>query len=390
MKSHGAALALTIGAAASAAMSGPAWMPPVAMGAAGLAWLTSAVRRETALRDARARKGESRHVVQGYNGVFDAIHGVQQQEFKSVHGEVAQLRTLLHDAFAALNGSFLNITKQSQAQVSLVQALLQAVTSQVGEKGGTKMTVQEFEEDTKRSLQQFVDLLVRLSTQSVETASQIDAMVHEMDAVFSLLEHVANIAEQTNLLALNAAIEAARAGEAGRGFAVVADEVRKLSQHSTQLNDQIREQVKKVQVKTTEVRRVVGDMASNDLNFAMASKARTDSMMEQFAELNRSMGKTAEDISRVTDSIAASVSDAVRTLQFEDLGGQLLTSAERHLERLGELLPDLKGRLDDVAAAARSEDTRRCLDQIGEISEGVRAMAAEWESSRRRPVEQSR
>ncbi len=392
IRAHAAALGLSAAGIGAVGVGGPSWLPAaVAVGIAAV-WIGSAVRHEQRLRAelSHAHSDASGQVVRGYNGFFDTIHVAQQQEFQSVHGEVRQLRTLLHDAFGGLNASFLNITKQSQSQVELAHTLVQEVTSQIGTEEGQKMTVQEFGEDTKRSLQQFVDLLIKLSTQSVETASQIDGMVQEMDAVFSLLENVATIAEQTNLLALNAAIEAARAGEAGRGFAVVADEVRKLSQHSSQINDQIREQVKKVQQKTTEVRRVVGEMASNDLNFAMASKSRTESMMQQFAELNRSMGQTAGEISVITDSISASVNEAVRALQFEDMGGQLLTSAERHLQRLSELLPHVKGQLEAVSGRGKDvPDLRQCVEQIQAIAATVQEMAHEWEQTRQRPVEQS-
>ena len=96
-------------------------------------------------------------------------------------------------------------------------------------------------------LQQTVALIQRLSGQVESTANVIDKVKHDSDAITSVLDVIRGIAEQTNLLALNAAIEAARAGEQGRGFAVVADEVRTLAQRTAQSTGDIQRMIEGLQ-----------------------------------------------------------------------------------------------------------------------------------------------
>ncbi|MEK9711968.1 MAG: methyl-accepting chemotaxis protein [Thalassolituus sp.] len=97
-----------------------------------------------------------------------------------------------------------------------------------------------------------IDNSRELNTQIIEAAGRVERLVKDTEDVSSILDVISAIAEQTNLLALNAAIEAARAGEQGRGFAVVADEVRALASRTAGATTEIRDVLSRLEVAANE------------------------------------------------------------------------------------------------------------------------------------------
>ncbi|NUV00217.1 hypothetical protein XO12_09000 [Marinitoga sp. 1154] len=156
-------------------------------------------------------------------------------------------------------------------------------------------------EEAGNTVKKAIDKMAEIT----ETTFEIEKVVREFNdsaiKIKDFVDTVTNIAEQTNLLALNAAIEAARAGEAGKGFAVVADEVRVLAEESRKAADEIREVVEGVQVVSTEAMKV-----SSVIN----EKVKEGSELSNDAGKN--LGKILKSIKEITaklESIAASVEE---------------------------------------------------------------------------------
>jgi methyl-accepting chemotaxis protein len=173
----------------------------------------------------------------------------------------------------------------------------------------------------------------------------MEAMTEVMNQTFSLLANVEMITKQTNLLSLNAFIEAARSGEAGRGFQVVASEMRNLSQSSAKLNEQIRVQVEKSKKIVHETRDVVNQMAMRDMDALAEAKDHADGLFGKLANMNTHISQNLGQVAEIANGIDRSVGLAVQSLQFEDIAGQLLGHADRELSDQEQALGDLRERL---------------------------------------------
>ena len=264
-----------------------------------------------------------------FMAVCTPMKSLLADEVTGTRDEVRRVSSIVQDAIANLTDSFHNLSANSQREEETIHGIIEHGSG--GNASGSFLT------DASALLQGFIDTLVNISKQSIETVHRIDEMGEHMDGIFRLLDDVKAIADQTNLLALNAAIEAARAGEAGRGFAVVADEVRQLSMRSNKLNEEIMGGVNAGKQAIAAVRETMGEMASRDMNVAISGKERVDEALKHFQEHNLFVAEQIGHLGEISDSINADVGNAVRCLQFEDMVTQSMAAAELHLQRLNEL-----------------------------------------------------
>lgn len=322
-----------------------------------------------------------------FRALMEDLSDTVQAELAVVYQGLEQARELVRDGAATLSHSFHGLNQQTQKQQQLVRLLLENLTSATTESGTKRLNVQEFTRETTTILQDFVNLIINVSQQSVGTVYKIDEMVGQIDTIFALLTDVETIARQTNLLALNASIEAARAGEAGRGFAVVADEVRRLSQRSRQFSIQIGEQVEKTKATVAEARQLVDGVASRDTSVAIEAKGRVDAMMAELGEVNTHISQRLSEVSTITSQINEDVGLAVRALQFEDIVGQLLGYNHNHLARLEALLTTLRDNAAEEASCA-SEASAPEGEWLLRLRDHIARLREEWQATEHKPVHQ--
>ncbi|WP_147819874.1 methyl-accepting chemotaxis protein [Salidesulfovibrio onnuriiensis] len=198
-----------------------------------------------------------------------------------------------------------------------------------------------------------VEAIAQVDARSAELKDSMDALGRQTESIGAIMQVIEDIADQTNLLALNAAIEAARAGEAGRGFAVVADEVRKLAEKTMDATKQVGQAITDIQdgamrnVEATEVARESVRTSTELANQSGEAMEEIRSLVEQSADQVRNIATaaeqqsaTSEEVNRATEEINVISAETATAMQesqnaiesLSQLAGQLKELIERMQE----------------------------------------------------------
>ncbi|QIR14668.1 methyl-accepting chemotaxis protein [Shewanella aestuarii] len=237
------------------------------------------------------------------------------------------------DAIETLVTSFSQLKELAELQQARVTQLL---ASESDENGNCWMT--SFAQETSETLEQFVETTVNMSAASMDLVEKVDRINSMVPDVMKAMKDIDQIASQTNLLALNAAIEAARAGEAGRGFAVVADEVRSLSTRSAGFSNQIQQKLKNMAVQIETLTADIGGVASQDVTYVMESKKNVHKAIEKLMENAAGNQQHTSALDEHNQILQQSLHDAMRGLQFGDINSQNLTFTAEQLTQIYEQL----------------------------------------------------
>lgn len=227
------------------------------------------------------------------------------------HIETARSQT--EEAVAALTVRFATVAQRLDATISASR-----------ETGGNEDMMTMFS-SSEKTLQSVVDSLRHSQQSRAAILEEVRVLTNYTEELKQMTDQVSAISEQTNLLALNAAIEAARAGEAGRGFAVVADEVRKLSTMSSATGKDMAEKVNVINKTIGKASDVAENSSIEDETALQSSETGIEKVLSGFTEIVEKLTESSVIMQEEGDGIKREIEDMLAALQFQDRTSQMLT-----------------------------------------------------------------
>lgn len=240
-------------------------------------------------------------------------------------------------------------TDQVATAMNEMAATVQEVARNAEEASEAAVAADQQAREGDRVVSQAVGQIERLAAEVLHSSEAMNQLKQESSKIGGVLDVITSVAQQTNLLALNAAIEAARAGEAGRGFAVVADEVRSLAQRTQQSTEEIQALIASLQTGTHQVSSALDssrEMTDSSVQLArragqsLSDITRTVSAIQA---MNQQIAAAAEQQSVVADEINRSVLNVREVSEQTSAASEETAASSIELARLGTHLQGLVG-----------------------------------------------
>lgn len=294
---------------------------------------------------------EIRQISSGFNNFVANIH--------QLVAEVQQQNSLLLDSASVVSDNSMSnqeLASEQRDRLSRIATAIEQLGATIADVARNAQVAAETARATRSNADQGLAVIAQtnssiseLSLEVENIATVVTTLAQNSDKIADILGVIRGISEQTNLLALNAAIEAARAGEQGRGFAVVADEVRNLAQRAAQSTNQIQQMIDQLaeQSRLAVQTSTAGQQRARD---GVAAMATASEVLARIVDGIRTIDQLNQDVARATDEQAAVVQDISQSVHTSNQLIDESTAAAAQLAGFSADLRQLSAKLQQLTA----------------------------------------
>jgi len=251
--------------------------------------------------------------------------------------------------------------EETSAAMQLISSTIASVAERAVEASATSEAASKAAALGEQATSEAIEKIAEVSTAIQTLAASVQTLGQRSSEIGSIVDVITNIADQTNLLSLNAAIEAARAGESGRGFSVVAEEVRKLAEGSGKAAEQIGELIKDVQQETARALQYM-QVGINEVHLGARVVERSG---DSLREINEAVSRT----SVLAQDIAASTAEQAKRT----------SEVDKAMHEIAAVVEENAASAQETAAAA--EQQTACMEEISSSAQDLADMARRLEES---------
>jgi methyl-accepting chemotaxis protein len=327
-------------------------------------------------------QGDHRKIVESINTVATSLERALREVSEAVSA-TASASSQISSSTEEMAAGAQEQTSQAGEVASAVEEMTKTILENSRNAGVAADTAKNAKQNAERGMEvvaETVEGMKRIAEVVQLSAGTVRELGKSSDQIGEIISVIDDIADQTNLLALNAAIEAARAGEQGRGFAVVADEVRKLAERTTKATKEIAGMIKKIQSDTAgavssmeegtgevEKGKQLADRAGASLREIVGVSQKVTDMVTQIAAASEEQSSASEQISKNVEAISKVTGETAQ-------GTQQIARAAEDLNRLTERLQELVSRF--TVSGGAEQRSRGGMRDSGKSGVAVKASGA--------------